>query len=48
MIECFGELLVDPWVLGGMQPVIVVNNGYSSSLNDIAHPSSAGVIAYTS
>lgn len=48
MIECFGELLVDPWVLGGMQPVFVVNNVRVSFLNHIAHPSSAGVIAYTS
>ena len=45
MIECFGELLVDPWVLCGMQAMTSINVCLFFFAIDSAHPSSAGVMA---
>ena len=45
MIECFGELLVDPWVLCGMQAMNSINICLFFFIIDSAYPSSAGVMA---
>ena len=45
MIECFGELLVDPGVLCGMQAMTGINVCLFFFAIDSAHPSSAGVMA---